>query len=55
MITLTTFKVLIYVVYIWFVLGAGLISVFAVKELWTMLTEGSRKKDYDKVVEGKIL
>lgn len=37
MISFTTFELLIYIVYAWFAIGVGVISIFAVKELFLMI------------------
>ena len=51
MISFTTFSTLITVTYAWFAIGAVVISIFAVKELWIMLTAHSKSKNSDEILE----
>lgn len=45
MISFQAFKILIMVVYVWFVIGAGIIGFFAAKELWFLVAEKKEGKE----------
>lgn len=49
MISYTTFVSLIYVIYAWFAVGVGIISVFSIRELISMF-KGTNS--HDEVIEG---
>ena len=51
MISFTTFSMLITVTYVWFAIGAVVITIFAGKELWTMLTTHSNLENTEEVLE----
>ena len=49
MISYTTFVSLIYVIYAWFAIGVGIISVFSIRELFLMFR---KTNDHGTVIEG---
>lgn len=52
MISLAALKAFMTVVYVWFAAGAGVIGIFAAKELWFLVT--GKKVDGEKSSEVKL-